>query len=106
MIGTPGESRCRDIMRAGGTKIPDGINELYAFATCDGLILLAEAALAGGAADGISIQRGLGTVANGFPTAANFHSGPSLTQMPNAARDLEFQSSCQCYVYRAGLYPI
>lgn len=103
----PGERTCRAVMAAGGQSFSGKrFAEAVGFAFCDGIGLMARAAVAGGGFDGGQLSRGVAAVGPGFPTAFTFASALTGTvrAMPGAARDLRYDTACLCFRYAGGSY--
>jgi hypothetical protein len=106
--GEPGAAACNQVMSAGGMHATARFAQAVMDAICDGVQLIVRGATAGGGLDPASLQRGLGLIGPTFPTALGFASGLSATrpEVPGAARDIGYETSCSCFEYSGPTFPL
>jgi hypothetical protein len=98
----PGETECLAMQAKGGqTFSGKRLAEAVAFAFCDGLRLIVDAATAGGGLLGQQIYAGAQKLATRFSPAFTFANGlgPGRLYIPGAGRDIVWDTGCSCIKY-------
>jgi hypothetical protein len=99
---TPAEAECKAIMAKGGQSFSGKrLAEAVAFAFCDGIRLIVQAAAAGNGLTGPAIYQGVQKVNRSFKTAFSFSNGLGGDRLfvPGSARDIQWNTSCRCIRY-------
>jgi ABC-type branched-subunit amino acid transport system substrate-binding protein len=99
---TPAEAECKAVMAKGGQSFSGKrLAEAVAFAFCDGIRLIVQAAAAGNGLTGPAIYQGVQKVNRGFRTAFSFSNGLGGDRLfiPGSARDIQWNAQCKCVRY-------
>ncbi|MCU1602219.1 MAG: hypothetical protein JWO22_2928 [Frankiales bacterium] len=97
-----GQRTCNDIMaKAHQNLTGKRLGRAVAYAFCDGLLLIAKGAAAGGGLTGAQIYNGMLKVAPTFSSAFSFAPGLAANRLfiPGGVRPLTFNSGCSCFRY-------
>lgn len=103
---------CVDALAQGGQTFANNdehrFAEAFGLGICDGIRLPSRGAQAGGGLDPVAIRKGIVSIGRGYPPAAAGFGVSGLSEtnfgFPGAARDLRYDSSCDCFAYVGGTY--
>lgn len=106
----PGMAICDEVYKKAKVSYPADQRYAHtnAYGMCDAFRLLVSAAQSGGGLSGELIKNGLGLVGGKVAPAMTFNNGfTGLDRgLPGAGRDLQYVTSCSCYKYTSGTYPL
>lgn len=100
---TAGEAACLSIMSAGGVTNSDRLAVAFGLGLCDGMLLTAKGASAGGGFTAHAINSGIYRIAPTYSPAFSFATGlvPGRAFVPGAVRDLAWNQGCSCFRYQS-----
>ena len=101
---TPGKSACAAIMATGKVQNSGRLAEAFSYAECDGMLLIAQGAAAGGGLAGANIFDGLMRTGATFRPSLTFSSALTAGRsfVPQTIRALAWVDGCSCFKYAAG----